>query len=47
MSCKIHPDVLEYIELVESGEPRAAPEQIALIAMIRRIFETVSITVDS
>lgn len=47
MSCNIHPDVLEYIELVESGEPRAAPEQIALVAMIRRIFETEDITVDS
>lgn len=47
MSCKIPAEVLEYIQLVESDQPRACPEQHALVAMIRRIFGTEDITVDT
>ena len=39
MSCEIPAEVLEYIELVESGQPRACPEQHALVALVRRAFE--------
>ena len=46
MSCKIPPEVLEYIELVESDSPRACPEQHALVAHIRKCFETEDLTVD-
>ena len=46
MSCKIPPEVLEYIELVESDTPKACPEQHALVAHIRRCFETEDLTVD-
>lgn len=47
MSCKIPPEVLEYIELVESGEPRACKEQIALVAYVRKVFETENIFVET
>ena len=43
-SCK---EILEYIELVEGNEPRACKEQHALVKMIRRIFETEDIKVDT
>lgn len=46
MSCKIPPEILEYIELVESDNPRACPEQHALVAHIRKCFETEGLTVD-
>lgn len=46
MSCKIPPEVLEYIQLVESDSPRACPEQHALVAHIRKCFETEDLTVD-
>ena len=46
MSCKIPPEMLEYIELVESDSPRACPEQHALVAHIRKCFETEDLTVD-
>ena len=46
MSCKIPPEILEYIELVESDSPRACPEQHALVAHIRKCFETEDLTVD-
>lgn len=46
MSCKIPPEILEYIELVESDSPRACPEQHALVAHIRKCFETENLTVD-
>ena len=46
MSCKIPPEVLEYIELVESDNPRACPEQHALVAHIRKCFEAEDLTVD-
>ena len=46
-SCKIPPAVLEYVELVESDNPRACPEQHALAAYVRRVFETEDIYVDT
>lgn len=47
MSYRIPPEVLEYIELVESDNPRACPEQHALVALVRRVFETEDIYVDT
>lgn len=46
MSCNLPPEVLEYIELVESDSPRACPEQHALVAHIRKCFETEDLTVN-
>ena len=46
MSCNLPPEVLEYIELVESDSPRACPEQHALVQHIRNCFETEDLTVD-
>lgn len=46
MPCNIPPEVLEYIELVESGTPRACPEQHALVAMVRKAFATEDLRVD-
>ena len=39
MSSKIPPAVETYLRLVESGKPRVCPEQTALAAYIRRVFE--------
>lgn len=47
MSCNIPPEALQYIELVESDNPRACPEQHALAALVRRVFETEDIYVDT
>lgn len=47
MSCEIPPEVLEYIQLVESGSPRACPEQHALVALVRRAFETEELRVET
>lgn len=47
MSCEIPPEVLEYIQLVESGSPRACPEQHALAALVRRAFETEDLQVET
>lgn len=47
MSCNLPPEVLRYIELVESDTPRACPEQHALVALVRRVFETEDIYVDT
>ena len=46
MSCKIPPEILAYIELVESDNPRACPEQHALVAHIRKCFAEEDLTVD-
>ena len=46
MSSEIHPVILRYLELVESGEPRVCPEQTALAAYVRRVFATEDLTVD-
>ena len=47
MNCEIPAEVLEYIELVESGQPRACPEQHALVALVRRAFETEDLRVET
>lgn len=47
MSCEIPAEVLEYVELVESGQPRACPEQHALVALVRRAFETEDLRVET
>lgn len=47
MTCKMPPEVLEYIEQVENGPYRACPEQHALAAYIRKCFETEAIHVDA
>lgn len=46
MSCDIPPQVLRYLEIVESGKPKACPEQHALVAYVRRIFAEEDIYVD-
>ena len=46
MTCKIVPEVMEYIELVENGPHRVSPEQTALAAHIRKCFETQDIYTD-
>lgn len=46
MSSKLVPEVLEYLELVESGVRPVCPEQVALAALVRRIFETEDVTTD-
>lgn len=47
MSCETPAAILDYIQLVESGAPRASPEQHALCAHIRRVFETEDLRVDA
>ena len=47
MSCEMPAEVLEYIELVESGQPRACPEQHALVALVRRAFEAEDLRVET
>lgn len=47
MSCEMPPEVLRYIKAVEADTPRACPEQHALAAMVRRVFETEDIRVDT
>lgn len=46
MSCETPKEILTYIELVESGAPKACREQKALVAHIRKVFETEDIYVD-
>lgn len=43
---KLVPEVREYLELVESGVRPVCPEQVALAALVRRIFEAEDITTD-
>lgn len=47
MSCDMCPEIREYVELVESGVRPFAPEQIALAAMVRRVFDTEDIHTDT
>lgn len=47
MICNIPPEILEYIEQVENNAPRACKEQHALVALIRRVFATEDIYVDT
>lgn len=46
MRCELPEAVARYIQQVESGEPRVCPEQIALAAYVRRVFETEDLVVD-
>ena len=46
MNCELPEAVARYIQQVESGEPRVCPEQIALAAYVRRVFETEELVVD-
>ena len=45
--CKLVPEVLEYLELVETGPYRACPEQNALAAYVRKCFEQEDIYTDT
>ena len=47
MTSNIPPEILEYIEQVEADHPRACREQHALVALVRRIFETEDVYVDT
>lgn len=47
MSCEIPEQVEAYLELVESDQPRACPEQHALAAYVRRVFAQEDIRVDT
>ena len=47
MSCEMPLVVREYIEQIESGEPRVSDELTALAKLVRRAFETEDITVDT
>lgn len=47
MTCKIPPEVLEYIEQVESGPYRTCREQKVLAGYVRRCFETEGIHTDT
>ena len=47
MSSNLCPEILEYLEQVESNTPRACPEQHALAAMIRACFDREEIRVDT
>lgn len=47
MSCEIPEQVAAYLELVESDQPRACPEQHALAAYVRRVFAQEDIRVDT
>lgn len=47
MSCNIPPEVMEYIDLVESGSPLPSPEQVALVQLVRRAFREEDLTVDT
>ena len=46
MSCRIPPAVQNYIDLIRSDKPRACPEQVALVEMIQRIFDTEHLVVN-
>ncbi|OUQ18614.1 terminase [Flavonifractor sp. An135] len=47
MSSSIPAEVLEYIQLVEADTPRACEEQHALVALVRRAFETEDLRVET
>ena len=46
MPCELPPEVLGYLQQVESGTPKACKEQVALAAHVRWCFETEDIFVD-
>lgn len=45
-NCNIPPEILDYLELVESGPWRVCDEQKALAKLVRRSFETEDVYVD-
>ncbi|MFR9308889.1 terminase TerL endonuclease subunit [Hydrogeniiclostridium mannosilyticum] len=47
MSCKLPVEVSNYIEIVESNQPRACKEQRSLVAHVRNCFETEELYVDT
>ena len=47
MSCNLPPELLPYIELVESGTYRVCEEQKALAAYVRRCFREEQLRVDT
>lgn len=47
MTCKLVPEVREYLELVEGGKYRVCPEQTALAGYVRRCFEKEPIFTDT
>lgn len=47
MSCNLPPEILRYVESVESNTPRACREQHALVKHIRTCFESEDIYVDN
>lgn len=46
MSCKLPPEVSDYLDLVELGPWRVCDEQKSMVRMVRRCFETEDIYVD-
>lgn len=46
-TCKLVPEVVEYLEQVENGPHRVCPEQKALAAYVRKCFETGDIYTDA
>lgn len=46
-NCKLHPVILEYLESIETDNPKACPEQHALAAHIRKCFEIEDIYIDT
>lgn len=46
MSCRIDPRILEFIETVESGRQQANKDILALVAHVRKCFETEQIYTD-
>lgn len=46
MSCKIPPEVEQYLQIIELGEHRQCKEQIALAAYVRRCFSEEPLLVD-
>ena len=46
MICELPREIQEYIDLVESGTPKACKEQHALVAHVKKCFATEDIYVD-
>ena len=45
-AAELPPEITEYMELVERDEPRACPEQHALVAKVRRCFDQEPLYID-
>ncbi len=46
MSCNLVPEIIAYLEIVESEEVQSCPEQKALATHIRKVFETEDLFID-